>query len=131
MAARTVAIRLPKGKCPYRSVALGVCNTLSAVAKCVRLVHVAVELQLRSPMIEVMQTVVTWCYMQNISCEIVSAYTWRKRVGVKSQGSWAKNKKHSIEHVRNCLGYFLTDHNQAESLMISLGAAYLVYPAQV
>jgi len=104
------------------AIAMSVCALLGALVRGMKVIHVAVEQQLRQPMIEICQSVVTWAYTQNISCEVVSAYTWRRRVGTKGKGSWAANKKHSVRHCHAALGYPVQDHNLAEAIMISLGA---------
>lgn len=110
-----------------RHIAVSVCTLLYAIHRRYPLRHICVEQQLRSPMIEVAQTVVVWAYTQNISCEMVSAHTWRWRVGSKSQGSWAKNKKHSVRFVQ-ALGYNVLDHNVAEAVLIAKGATEAAFP---
>ena len=104
------------------AIAMSVCALLGALARGMKVIHVAVEQQLRQPMIEICQSVVTWAYTQNISCEVVSAYTWRRRVGARNKKSWAANKKNSVDYCCWTLGYPVQDHNLAEAIMISLGA---------
>lgn len=79
-------------------------------------------MQLREHMIAVMQSVATWAYCRNISCEIVTAAVWRKRVGTRSQGSHDKNKRHSVKYCQEQYGLCIVDHNVAEALLIALGA---------
>lgn len=111
-----------------RHIVISVCALLYALQRRYPLRHICVEQQLRSPMIEVAQTIITWAYTQNISCEVVSAHTWRHRVGTKSQGSWAKNKKHSLLWAQSVLGYDVRDHNVAEAVLIAAGATETAFP---
>lgn len=122
------SLRLPDVS-TNRHIVVSVCTLLYALQKRFHpLLHICVEQQLRSPMIEVAQTVITWAFTQNISCEIVTAHTWRHRVGTKSQGTWLKNKKHSVHYVQAVMGYQIADHNIAEAVMIAAGACEAAFP---
>lgn len=107
----------------YRAISIAVPRLLDAVYTLFpSLVHVCVEMQLREHMIAVMQSVATWAYLRNVSCEIVTASTWRKRIGLRSQGAYEKNKRQSVKYCQDTLGLQISDHNVAEAILICTGA---------
>lgn len=107
----------------YKSIAVGVRLLLDRLYAAKPFQHVSVEMQLREAMIAVMQSTVMWCVDRGIHCEIVTASTWRGRVGLRATGNYEKNKKKSILYLDQVYGYKTRDHNLAEATLIALGAA--------
>lgn len=107
----------------YKTIAIGVRLLLDRLYSARPFQHVSVEMQLREAMIAVMESVVMWCVCHDVHCEVVTASTWRGRVGLRATGNYEKNKKKSILYLFQVFGYKTVDHNLAEATLIALGAA--------
>lgn len=107
----------------YRSIGVAVCMLMETLLTKFGFSGVCVEMQLREHMIGVMQSVVVWALMRQLDVDVVPAQTWRRRVGFRGTGSYAKNKAQSVAHLQRCFQIYTTDHNVAESTLIALGYA--------
>jgi Holliday junction resolvasome RuvABC endonuclease subunit len=105
----------------YEDIAAKTCAFMSALRRQIPFDAVVVEEQLRDQMIAVMQSVLTWCAVHEIPCDLVNAARWRKRVGMRATGNYEKNKLAAIPYVQTVFKYSPPSHHAAEAILMAVG----------
>jgi len=114
-------VQLCSSTARYQDIAAKTCAFMHALRERIHYDAVVVEEQLRDQMIAVMQSVLTWCAVQQIPCDLVNAARWRKRVGMKATGNYEKNKLAAIPYVQMMFKYNPASHHAAESILMAVG----------
>lgn len=106
----------------YPQIAQSACVFLESLYGASCFGAVVVETQLRDRMIAVMQSIVCWCVMRSVPCDVVAAQTWRKRVGARATGNYDRNKAASMEFARDVYSHRGRSSHECEAVLMAVGA---------
>ena len=116
------AVRLCASDASYTQIAQSACVFLQQLHAASPFDAVVVEVQLREHMIAVMQSVICWCVLRGVPCDVISAATWRHRAGVRATGNYERNKAAAARQVRDFYAYAAGSSHEAEAILMAVGA---------